>query len=113
MPPFVKPLRTILEQGITIPNIGYRKLLTYESNILFVLRCMIDSNITGSGWIEIKKGDFTLRSKKEKQSHCQIEFDVSYKKLIPHEPHGEWLKSKFNIFYLVAPIRILSFDIEV
>jgi DNA polymerase delta subunit 1 len=92
MPPFVKPLRTILEQGLSIPNLGYRKFLTYESNILFVLRCMIDSSITGSNWLEIKHGNFKLRPKEERQSHCQIEFDVMNENIITHDAVGDWSK---------------------
>ena len=37
-------------------------------------------------------------------SRCQIELDVEWDKLISHPPDGEWSK--------VAPLRILSFDIE-
>lgn len=37
-------------------------------------------------------------------SRCQLEVDISYDKLIAHQPEGEWAK--------VAPFRILSFDIE-
>jgi DNA polymerase delta subunit 1 len=34
----------------------------------------------------------------------QIEADIFYNELIPRKPEGEWSK--------VAPLRILSFDIE-
>ena len=37
-------------------------------------------------------------------SRCQIEVDVSWEDFISHEPEGEWST--------IAPIRILSFDIE-
>ena len=40
----------------------------------------------------------------DKQSNCQIEAEVSYRDLIAHKPVGEWSK--------MAPLRILSFDIE-
>eukprot|EP01135_Chromosphaera_perkinsii_P002643 Nk52_evm11s226 gene=Nk52_evmTU11s226 len=37
-------------------------------------------------------------------SHCQIEVDVSYDKLISHPAEGDWAH--------IAPVRVLSFDIE-
>lgn len=39
-----------------------------------------------------------------KHSNCQIEAEISYHDLIAHKPVGEWSK--------MAPLRILSFDIE-
>ena len=39
-----------------------------------------------------------------RHSHCQIEAFIHYKDLIAHSNDGEWLK--------MAPLRILSFDIE-
>ena len=39
-----------------------------------------------------------------KKTRCQIEVDVSWEDFISHAPEGEWAE--------VAPLRILSFDIE-
>ena len=36
---------------------------TYESNILFPLRFMIDNDLTGMGWFRIKKGMYRVRNK--------------------------------------------------
>uniref|UniRef100_A0A0E0F356 DNA polymerase n=1 Tax=Oryza meridionalis TaxID=40149 RepID=A0A0E0F356_9ORYZ len=58
--------------------------LTYESNILFALRFMIDCNIVGGNWIEVPAG--------------------KYSDLVSHAAEGEHSK--------MAPFRILSFDIE-
>ena len=55
-------------------------------------------------WLEIPKGRYDLRSESGKISNCQIELDCSVAHLISHEPEGDWSK--------VAPLRILSFDIE-
>lgn len=72
-------------------------------------------------WIEIPAGKYKVRTN-DRQSHCQIEINVKYffsnvaecrqltaslnrySDLISHAPDGEWSK--------VAPLRILSFDIE-
>lgn len=105
MPGFVKPLRTMLEKGIVIPGMGARRFLTYESNVLFVLRCMIDSEIVGANWVEAPANKYYVRKDNERTAYVQLEIDVSYEDLISHSPSdAEWLK--------IAPLRILSFDIE-
>ncbi|CAL9181445.1 unnamed protein product [Musa hybrid cultivar] len=92
----------ILERGITIDGIGSKNFLTYESNILFALRFMIDCNIVGGNWIEISAGKYKKAIKS--MSYCQLELDCLYSELISHAPEGEYSK--------MAPFRILSFDIE-
>lgn len=92
--------------------------MTFESNIAYVLRFMIDkkvcsristrlclfSQIVGMNWLEVKKGQYSLRHDKDKLSNCQIELDCSYTALDSHAAEGEWGK--------IAPLRILSFDLE-
>lgn len=67
----------------------------------------------GCSWVEMPKGKYLLRgaqgSKKwcnpaPQRSRCQIELDISWENVISYPVEGEWLK--------IAPIRILSFDIE-
>ncbi|RIA89336.1 DNA polymerase family B-domain-containing protein [Glomus cerebriforme] len=70
--------------------------MTFESNIHYVLRFMIDCKVTGANWIELPPKSYSLRTKKT--STCQLEIDIN------HPPEGEWSK--------IAPLRILSFDIE-
>lgn len=53
-------------------------------------------------WVEAPAGRYKLVT--DKQSNCQIEAEMSYRDLIAHKPIGEWSK--------MAPLRILSFDIE-
>jgi DNA polymerase delta subunit 1 len=53
-------------------------------------------------WVEAPAGRYALVT--DKQSNCQIEVQMSYRDLIAHKPIGEWSK--------MAPLRILSFDIE-
>lgn len=78
--------------------------VTYESNMPFALRFMIDNDIVGMQWIQIAGGKYILRQPSCKASTCQFEFDVvdfSDVEAIPLE-----IESK------IAPLRILSFDIE-
>ncbi|KAF0894590.1 hypothetical protein E2562_001890 [Oryza meyeriana var. granulata] len=84
LPTMVASCRGILERGIAIEGIGSKSFLTYESNILFALRFMIDCNIVGGNWIEVPAG--------------------KYSDLVSHAAEGEHSK--------MAPFRILSFDIE-
>lgn len=77
---------------------------TYESNILFTLRFMIDTKLLGMNWVEIPAGKYTLRQKHEQDSCCQYELDIRYTDIISHPPEDAMSN--------IAPLRILSFDIE-
>jgi DNA polymerase delta subunit 1 len=92
-PEFVPKLRKVLEK---------KKYMTYESNVLFTLRCMIDSNIRSSAWIELPPHTYNVSSLND--TFCNIEIDTCYKSIITRKSVG--------IYENVAPLRILSFDIE-
>jgi DNA polymerase delta subunit 1 len=104
VPTLVPALRGIVDRGFECPGFGHRGYATFESNIPFVLRYMIDNDITGMNWLELKPATYTVRPKSQMVSHCQAEVDVVYSSVISHAPAGEWNK--------IAPLRILSFDIE-
>lgn len=59
-PKYVAPLRTIIENGVSFNNHHYPlkclSEVTYESNVLYALRFMIDNEIGGMTWVKIKKG---------------------------------------------------------
>ncbi|TQE13058.1 hypothetical protein C1H46_001433 [Malus baccata] len=101
LPTMVASCRGILERGIQIDGLGMKKFMTYDSNVLFALRFMIDCNIVGGNWIEVPAGKYKTT---KPLSYCQLEFHCLYLDLISHTPEGEFLK--------MAPFRILSFDIE-
>ncbi|KAL4183669.1 hypothetical protein AMTRI_Chr11g156270 [Amborella trichopoda] len=102
LPTMVASCRGILERGLQIDGLGLKSFTTYESNVLFALRFMIDCKVVGGNWIELPAGQYqkTARS----ISYCQLEVDCLYTVLISHAPDGEFSK--------MAPFRILSFDIE-
>lgn len=130
LPTHIAPAKRHLERGMNIPVIGdivfkiqissYIKVCnpTYESNLAYLLRFMIDCQIVGCNWIEIPAKKYKIRSNRhtreiefansrssaDSDSNCQIEIDVFYSDLISHVPEGEWSA--------VAPLRVLSFDIE-
>ncbi|KAL7230906.1 hypothetical protein ACSBR2_009230 [Camellia fascicularis] len=102
LPTMITSCRGILDRGIQIDGLGTKSFMTYESNVLFALRFMIDCNIVGGNWIEVPAGKY--RKSAKNLSYCQLEFDCLYSDLISHAPEGEFSK--------MAPFRILSFDIE-
>ena len=105
-PKLVATCRTVLERGIAcLP--GDRVWCcgtTFESNVPFPLRFMIDEGMSGGSWVEIPDGTYTVRKGNEITSTCQLEIDVHFSSIKSHKPEGEWQR--------LAPLRILSFDIE-
>lgn len=105
-PKLVPTARSLLQNGrIRVP--GYARSFefqTYESDIPFVLRWMIDCNVVGANWVCAKAGTYKLVGDQSKVSLCQIEIVLNYKSLISHSTEGPWAK--------IGPLRILSFDIE-
>ncbi|PSR90586.1 hypothetical protein PHLCEN_2v4879 [Hermanssonia centrifuga] len=96
--------RDYLNRGECQFNNLFRDVVdTYESNVPYALRFMIDTKVVGMNWIEVPAGKYKLL-KEGKRSHCQIEINVRWDQFISHAPEGNWSK--------IAPLRILSFDIE-
>ncbi|PPQ63372.1 hypothetical protein CVT24_005637 [Panaeolus cyanescens] len=109
-------LKITLRDPKSVPKVrdigecNYRDLFpgvyaTYESNIAFNLRFMIDTKVVGMNWIEVPAGKYRITPPQSKRSTCQLEISFSrYDAFISHAPEGEWSR--------IAPLRILSFDIE-
>lgn len=95
----------IVEQGLSLGWLGCTLVgPTYESNIPYALRYMIDSSIVGGSWVELPADKYTLVPPAAQQSHCQLEAHVNFSSVISHPCEGEWSR--------LAPFRILSVDIE-
>ena len=104
-PTMVAPCRSIFEKGVRVPgHAGELVLTTYESTVLFVMRFMVDRDISGANWLEAPARSYRPRTGARKRSNCQIEFDIVYDRLVSHESVGEFAK--------IAPFRTLSVDIE-
>ncbi|RKP26711.1 ribonuclease H-like domain-containing protein [Syncephalis pseudoplumigaleata] len=95
-PKMIAPLRFTHE--------GFRVFAgnSFESNLEYTLRFMIDTHMMGASWIELPAGHYQLCS--NLSSSCQIEVKVPFEHIKSHAPEGEWQD--------IAPLRILSFDIE-
>ena len=108
MPKLIPTARRVLENGFYFGGSSHQHL-TYESNVPFVLRFMVDHDITGCCWVELPAGTYSLRGDGtggtiRKQTRMQLEADIYHNELVAHESEGQWMK--------IAPLRILSFDIE-
>ena len=55
-------------------------------------------------WVEVPPSKYHMIDHKDRHSNCQIEAFVHYRDMVAHSSDGEWAK--------MAPLRILSFDIE-
>lgn len=85
----VPTARRVLENGFYFGG-RQHQYLTYESNVPFVLRFMVDHDITGCCWVELPAGSYDLRSDGthgtlRKESRMQLEADVYHDELIAHE----------------------------
>ncbi|ODQ58675.1 hypothetical protein WICANDRAFT_63181 [Wickerhamomyces anomalus NRRL Y-366-8] len=103
----IPKIRSGFEKGMVswngMFNNGGDGTMTYD-NIQYLLRLLIDCKITGMSWITLPKSTYTIINSHSKLSRCQLEVNIDYHDLVSHQPEGEWLK--------MAPLRILSFDIE-
>lgn len=103
-PTDVSKCKNLFEMGFSYKDKVHFDTVTYESNMPYGLRFMIDTGIFGVSWIELKAGTYKIR-KNNKTSNCQIEVDISnYNDIECHPCEG--------IYANIAPLRILSFDIE-
>ena len=67
---------------------------------------MIDNEVVGMSWVDILKGTYTVRPRSYKKTTNQLEIDVyDYRQIVFH-------KRCEGPFARIAPLRILSFDIE-
>ncbi len=100
-PKVIFSLRDMFEHGFEFNGCHFEKM-TYESKVNFPLRYMIDRDIVGMSWITLPEQKYTLR--RNKVNYCQIEAEISYFDIVSHAPEGDFAR--------IAPIRILSLDIE-
>lgn len=102
-PTDVSKIKSLFEIGFTYQDYRF-DTITYESNMPYGLRFMIDTGIFGVSWIELKAGTYHLR-KHKKTSSCQYEVDIqNYNEIECHSCEGPYAG--------IAPLRIMSFDIE-
>ena len=85
LPKHIPLMRGILEGD---PFWGGRVFSTFESDILFVMRFMIDADLMGCSWVRFNPGKYVLipphvgqllpGQKSNRASNCQIEISAWY-----------------------------------
>ncbi len=98
-PKFVTKLRDIVQNNIGVKINGRSSFNTFESDILYTLRWMVDKGCTGGSWLSIDSKK--LIKKIELESTCNLEYIV-------YTDDITILKDKDDH----APFKLLSFDIE-
>ncbi|KAL5962055.1 DNA polymerase delta catalytic subunit, partial [Taenia solium] len=130
LPRFIATARRLLENGFSFGVFSDWSYAPFEANVDFETRFMVDVNMTGCCWVELPAGKYLLRQKSQitspskvplketnlatstgeffssvaGQTRCQLEVDIAWNDVVIYPTEGEWSK--------IAPIRILSFDIE-
>lgn len=104
MPSLVPGLKRLFDDGVPLSGMGSARCQTYESNVPFVLRFMIDNDISGANWLELKENSYEIKKTDDCKSRCSFEVDVFFNNIIAHLSDGPWSS--------IAPLRVLSFDIE-
>jgi DNA polymerase delta subunit 1 len=75
----------VLEDGITTNTGRPLAFQTFESNVLFVLRFMIDCGVVGGCWVTAKASRYSVSAAtgatgcRPKLSTCQIDLHLSYR----------------------------------
>ncbi|KAG2237692.1 DNA polymerase family B-domain-containing protein [Thamnidium elegans] len=100
----ISKCRFRVESGFSVPGLNYpcQSDTTFESNLSYIMRFMIDCKVSGSNWIELPAGTWSFIQ--NGSSTAQYEVQTKYNQFISHIPEGKWSD--------MAPLRILSFDIE-
>lgn len=84
----------VLESStVTFSGISLGPTKTYESNVLFALRYMVDCEVVGASWVEVPRGKYQLAQPGFSKSSCQIEVSLNYRDLINHPAEGAEHKS--------------------
>ena len=86
--------------GFSFNNVVFQSE-TYESNVNYAERLMIEKDISGMGWIQLPADRYTIS--KRQDSDRVINLVVHQDDLISLHNQG---------FEALAPLRVLSFDIE-
>jgi DNA polymerase delta subunit 1 len=102
-PQLVPTIRGWFERGFVFNLIQFSDL-TYESNMPYALRFMIDIGIVGAGWIKVPKDLYSIRESKNCISRMQLEVDTDYMCIHSISLDGE--------YSMIAPLRIMAIDIE-
>jgi DNA polymerase delta subunit 1 len=84
LPGLVPTLKRIMEEGIDLPHMTAQtengiqpasSFAPFECNVPFVLRFMVDRDISGAGWLTLPALTYQIRDAFNKETHCQVRTD--------------------------------------
>lgn len=76
------------KSALYFDDIAFENTTTYESNVEYALRFMIDCDISGGTWVEIPAQSYSVKKGDYKLSTCQIEIYTEYTNIINHPSIG-------------------------
>ena len=103
----------ILESGLRLDSMqSPQSFLTYESDILYSLRFMVDCNVTGGQWVTLPAAGYQVQPKHARLTHCQHELHAHYSKLISHPSDGQppAHPGSYSCYLLSAPPLLLPYS---
>lgn len=92
LPHLVPTMKTIMSDGISLPGVSIvdQALATqnnngssipcfypFECNVPFVLRYMVDRDISGAGWLTSPAKMYQIRKASAKETHCQVHISLA------------------------------------
>lgn len=74
-PKDISKCKSKVEQGITVMNLPRpcQSDTTFESNLSYVLRFMIDCKVPGSNWIELPAGTWSFKNNYTSTAQIEVE----------------------------------------
>jgi len=75
-PKNISAAKRAIERGISFEGFSEFTAQTYESNLAYLLRFMIDCKVTGANWIELPSG--TYKTRDDRNSNAQINVEIRY-----------------------------------
>lgn len=99
------------ESGQVELMFGGRKIetRTFESNVVFENRFMIDHGMVGSGWAWLERAHTLARPAYARQTRCDVEVDVDTQHIAGYDLQDE---ANTSIFARPSQKRIVSYDLE-
>ena len=107
MPTLIPTLKQAFENGHANfgGNICFAQR-TYESNMPYVLRFMIDKDLAGCGWITLPKGKFTINENVNRYvSRSQVEVRIDYSDIVANDGN---VNPKYDPFFFLATFLLTN-----
>lgn len=104
-PKQITSCRSAVEKGLRLPDgTLWQSSTTFEGNVSFPLRFLVDAGLGGGSWLEVAGGSYTVRDPQDHISTAQLEVDAKWSDLKGLKAEGEWLG--------LPPLRLLSLHLR-